>query len=139
MIYPELKDVIEQEGNEKNFDYKGFQCRIQRVGIPYSGHLCGYVVIPKGHTLYKMNYDDIEARYDYDLPAHGGLTFSDFVNNEFWVGFDCAHFGDLSPMYLEGFEIYKNDFDNYKDMTFVENNLKKIIDFITKEETKCSE
>ena len=139
MIYPELKEIVELEGDEKSFEYKGYKCHIRRVGIPYSGHLCGYIEIPSDHELYEMGYDEIEDKYQGLLPAHGGLTFSDFVDNKHWIGFDCAHYGDLKPMYVPGFEIYRNDFDNYKDMTFVENNLKKIIDFITKEETKCSE
>ena len=63
----------------------------------------GYVVIPKGHPAYNINYDEIF------VDVHGGLTFSNNVDslnkedfpeltNEMtgcWVvGFDTAHFGD---------------------------------------------
>jgi hypothetical protein len=35
VIYPELKAIVEQEGNEKDFEYKGYQCHIRRIGVPY--------------------------------------------------------------------------------------------------------
>lgn len=134
MIYPELKEVVEKEGNEKDFEYKGYKCHIRRVGVPYMGHLCGYIEIPKGHELHGMTYDEIEDHYNYELPSHGGLTFSGEVDNSYWIGFDCAHYGDLCPMFLDGYDKFKSGCDVYRNMEFVENNIKKIIDFIFKEE-----
>lgn len=113
----ELKDLIKQEGNEKDFEYKGYICHIRRVGVPYSGHLCGYIEIPAGHKLCGVGYDDIESYYNYDLPAHGGLTFSGTVDENYWIGFDCAHTGDLCPMYDSK---YSSPHDIYKDMNYVE-------------------
>lgn len=133
MIYPELQEIVEQEGNEKDFEYNGYKCRVRRVGVPYSGHLCGYIEIPVGHQLHGLDYDAIEAHYDYELPAHCGLTYSGEVEGIHWIGFDCAHSGDLSPMYLEGFDRFRSEMDTYKDMTYVENNIKEIVDFIIKE------
>lgn len=128
----ELVNILEQEGNEKDFNYKGYGCHIRRVGIPYMGHLCGYIEIPRTHNLYEKDYDTIEKIYDYELPAHGSLTFSGYVNNEYWIGFDCAHVGDLLPMFV-GEDIYTPvKTDTYKTMEFVENNIKEIIDFIEK-------
>lgn len=139
MIYPELKEIIEKEGNEKDFQYKGYECHIRRVGVPYMGHLCGYIEIPTEHILFNMDYDEIEKKYDYELPAHGGLTFSNNVDGAYWIGFDCNHTGDLAPMYLEEGLQFRSPNDTYKDMGFVENNIKQIIDFIIKEEAKCSD
>lgn len=48
MLDPKYKSVIENEGNEKDFEYKGFECHIRRVNPEYSGHLCGYIEIPLG-------------------------------------------------------------------------------------------
>ncbi len=60
----------------------------------------GYVIIPKGHKLYGVNYEEI------DVNVHGGLTFSEFANDLDWsempeyskdgwvVGFDTAHLYD---------------------------------------------
>lgn len=76
MIYPEYKEILEQEGNEKEFEYKGYKCRILRIEPETMGHLCGYIEIPFEHELYQEEYDDIEKHYDWNLPAHGGLTFS---------------------------------------------------------------
>lgn len=62
----------------------------------------GYVLIPEGHPLHGKHYDDI------DVSVHGGLTFSELVDDEMiekweidaedkgkWcVGFDTAHYND---------------------------------------------
>lgn len=62
----------------------------------------GYVLIPEGHPLHGKHYDDI------DVDVHGGLTFSELVDDEMiekweidaedkgkWcVGFDTAHYQD---------------------------------------------
>lgn len=130
MIYPELKEILAEEGNEKDFEYKDWQCHIRRVGLEWSGHLCGYIEIPTTHGLHGKSYDEIEQHYDYELPAHGGLTFSGEVEGNYWIGFDCAHLGDLSPCYLDDDWSFRNYSDIYKDMQYVTNNIKEIIDFI---------
>lgn len=84
--------------------------------FPYSiwkhdvmGHLCGYLGVPLAHPWAKYQTND------WDIPAnvHGGITFSavstkdkphldydgqpypsDIPMDIFWVGFDCAHWGD---------------------------------------------
>ena len=73
------------------------------------GHLCGYVGVPKSHPWYGLGYDDIDAE------IHGGLTFSqhetdreepyphDTGQDIWWVGFDCAHAGDMIPRYVSEF------------------------------------
>ena len=48
----------------------------------------GYVSVPKDHPWYGKDYNDIEVE------IHGGLTFSESINDEYWIGFDCAHYGD---------------------------------------------
>jgi hypothetical protein len=61
------------------------------------GYRCGYVRIPAGHPWHSKGYDDIDAQ------VHGGLTFADAdvpcdalgEDNDWWVGFDCAHGFDL--------------------------------------------
>lgn len=126
MNYQELMALVAREGDEKHFEYKGYRCRISRVGKEYSGHLCGYIEIPTWHALYEMDYDEIERRFNYELPAHGGLTFSGYVQGRYWIGFDCAHFGDLRPFS----RFVSNECEGYRDMNYVESNIKQIIDFI---------
>ena len=40
---------------EKEFDYLGYKCVIT---FGYSGYRCGYIGIPKEHSLYGKLYDD---------------------------------------------------------------------------------
>lgn len=87
----------------------GLDCLIVRGP---SGALCGYVGVPPTHPWYAVDYEKLDA------VAHGGLTFSgecrpnaeestgichpkDGAANEhvWWVGFDCAHLGDVAPAY----------------------------------------
>lgn len=61
---------------------------------------CGYVGVPEGHLLYRVDYCRIHPT------VHGGLTFSGFWPNKrsrnpysrlWWFGFDCGHWNDLMP------------------------------------------
>lgn len=81
------------------------------VRTDWMGHWCGYVGVPEGHPAYRQGYDDVFAE------VHGGLTFADACghdpaqhgichvpdegepDNLWWLGFDCAHWQDLSPAF----------------------------------------
>ena len=94
-----------EEPDEVCFEYKGYTCHVNRVyrQEPYNpeywfgGHLCGYVEIPKDNKYYEKHYDDI------DVDCHGGLTYSEMVDEKWKIGFDCAHSGDISPS-IENFK-----------------------------------
>ena len=71
--------------------YKGFHL----VVVFNNAFRCGYIGLPKGHKLEKVEYDDV----DYDV--HGGLTYSSTAQDMwkkdgyYWyLGFDCAHLFD---------------------------------------------
>ena len=68
-------------------------CKIKRNG---SGALCGYVGVKKDHPAFELHYDDPKLYY---IDVHGGLTFSGtWKEKDIWfLGFDCAHSGDLEP------------------------------------------
>lgn len=89
----------------------GLPCLVNRTE---SGHLCGYVGVSASHPLHGKDYNDA------DVEVHGGLTFADFCqphktpdrgichlvedgedDKVWWLGFDCAHSGDISPKYAE--------------------------------------
>jgi hypothetical protein len=75
----------------EQFRALGCDCTIIRNGL---GSLCGYVRVPDGHPWHGKHYDDIDAK------VHGGLTFSGKLRADmdgWWIGFDCAHSGDLVP------------------------------------------
>jgi hypothetical protein len=69
----------------------------------------GYVLIPEGHPLHGVHYDNI------DVNVHGGLTFSELVDIDLakkmhleqedigsWcVGFDTAHWNDTIEKWPE--------------------------------------
>ena len=81
-----------------------------RYGLPCliirspTGALNGYVGVFPGHPCYGLKYDDIHNN------VHGGLTFADFgggeyishyqAQNAYFIGFDCAHAGDIIPLLL---------------------------------------
>lgn len=127
-----IKSLIEQEGKEKKFEYRGFRCLIKRHA--QLGHLCGYIEIPDNHILHNMDYDEIEKMYDYALPSHGGLTFSGrSVGAEgYLIGFDCAHAGDYIPLGPLSSQLSLGE--TYRTMGYVETVLKEMIDFITESE-----
>lgn len=92
---------------------------------PGTGHLCGYVLIPEGHPLYATT-----VKGDYDTPSvsvHGGLTFAGKLPDRegIWLGFDCAHCGDLVPN-MVGRELTMPG-DTFKDQTFVFDELVELI------------
>lgn len=71
-----------------------------------TGHRCGYVRVPAGHPWHGKDYDSVEPYPE----VHGGLTFAGRdtdcgkggEDNAWWVGFDCAHLGDLPDPSLPG-------------------------------------
>ena len=70
----------------------GYACRILRAWA--TGSLCGYVGVRADHPDYHKPYDDV------NVEVHGGLSFAAHMLNEpalWWLGFDCAHFGDIQP------------------------------------------
>lgn len=90
----------------------GLPCLIVRNVV---GALCGYVGVDSGHPWYGVSYGYQEDCPDERVSVHGGLTYSDFCmeaengichvpaagepDRVWWLGFDCAHAGDMSPAY----------------------------------------
>mgnify|MGYP001568655352 CR=1 FL=1 len=87
----------------------GLPCLIVRSR--HLGNLCGYVGVAEGHPAFGRDYDEL----GYYPEVHGGLTYAAFCqegddaetichvpepgqpDRVWWLGFDCAHGGDLSP------------------------------------------
>lgn len=78
-----------------------YPCLIRRVPV---GSLCGYVAVPPGHPAHGKSAGEV------DVTVHGGLTYASKCQGEichvpaegasddvWWLGFDCAHYGDLVP------------------------------------------
>ena len=89
------------------------------------GHLCGYIAVPEGHPCYRKHYDQEPA---LSLSVHGGITYSEGHppmkegdKQWWWLGFDCAHSGDLVPGYY-----FRNSEDVYRDETYVMEQLREM-------------
>lgn len=120
----EEPDKVQWVDDETNLD-----CLIVRS---HGGHLCGYVGVPPGHPWYDVDYGNIEPH----PRIHGGLTYSNRCledeaeptichvplpgrpDNVWWIGFDCAHVGDLSPRLLDPNHMWSHE--TYKDVAYVE-------------------
>ncbi len=129
-----------------------------RFGVPEmiirtnGGQLCGYVGFPEGHPFFGKHYSDPAFT---DILVHGGLTFSGdrlgFLPEghpcryHWWLGFDCGHLGDLSPVNNEVLGFYNEMLDfvknlmsegeepttkeiksSYKNLDFVKKELEKL-------------
>jgi hypothetical protein len=121
----------------------------------HSGHWCGYVGVAEGHPAFELPYDDASALGPEHkdgwkgLDVHGGLTYSAFCQDDedaedhgichvpqpgepdrvWWLGFDCAHSGDLSPKlgYTAGMlKVYadileqKRSYETYQTLEYVQ-------------------
>lgn len=78
---------------------------------------CGYVIIPKTSSLYKLDTSDDKVQ---SIDVHGGITFADYMHDSsgkkvFCLGFDCSHAGD-------------NIYD--QDLCYVREECKKLIEEI---------
>ena len=129
---------------EKIFEYKGFDCAI--VGQPH-GCRCGYVRIPAGHLLFalgKLRKPYLQSTVLDHLSVHGGITYASASkkypvpseNEEWWIGFDCAHaFDNPDPQLLEELNekaintsVFHDSEGSIKDVAFVEAELKQLVD-----------
>lgn len=95
----------------------GFACLVKRN---HHGAWCGYVGLPPQHPFYEKGYSEVyelSPKWGEDgyLDIHGGLTYSNHCaegpeessichvpdpgepDDVWWLGFDCAHSGDLVP------------------------------------------
>ena len=109
-------------------DETGLDCLIVRGP---SGALCGYVGVPENHSCFEKDYDAVYDELEIDV--HGGLTFADRCRPQedpskgichsgevankvvWWLGFDCAHLGDIAPKY----DRCSDPCDTYKNIKYV--------------------
>ena len=135
---PWMKEVDKKQWQDAD---TGYPCLIVRGP---SGALCGYVGVPEGHPYYETGCDNVPVE------AHGGLTFSSHCqhgsedhsichvpapgepDNVWWLGFDCAHLGDVTPAYDSirmsvGMHTRRSLFgETYKDMAYVEGEVRML-------------
>jgi hypothetical protein len=81
------KEGIIFEDNHKGYD-------IVIKFFENDNHYCSYVKVPKNHRYNGIDYHDI------DIKVHGGLTFSDKIEDDWWIGWDYGHYFDINKYEL---------------------------------------
>jgi len=115
----------DDEEDLQKFESSGYQCIVLRGPV---GSLNGYVELPLGHPSFGKHYDDV------DVEVHGGLTYGSHTNPDtgekdlgFWLGFDTAHAGDITPKTSSLLRAFSEAFeprpggtkDTYKNFAYV--------------------
>lgn len=114
----------DDEPDKVEFEHLGFKCLILRH--PELKHLCGYVALPPNHSYYGKHYDNIPVY------VHGGLTFASEGDGDrwqkgyWWIGFDCAHWGDYSPGMGDVLNRGPREYETYRNIEYVTNELKHL-------------
>lgn len=83
------------------FQHSGFTCcGIRQAGWDglnnehlFGGYWCGYIKLPLGHEWHSKSMEDIDVECHYGL----SLCRKDPESEDWVIGFDCAHSGDLCP------------------------------------------
>jgi hypothetical protein len=102
-----------------------------------SGALCGYVGVPPGHPWHGL---DGSKAWRMDISVHGGVTYSQPCQNgghichaaqsgesePWWIGFDCAHSGDVSP--ARGYRDIGEWFASYRNLAYVRMEVEQLAD-----------
>lgn len=127
MTKQELLDLMHLEGDNLEFEYKGYQCQILRNKV--LGHLCGYIKVDNQHWLYGKDYETINITYD--IPSHGGLTYSGTDGTMWTIGFDCNHHNDnnIANYYMSeqaGIDLVSGA-GTYKTMEYVKSTLEDMV------------
>jgi hypothetical protein len=127
MLTKEEHDFYEVTGELVYFE-KEFKCIVRKDS--HLGHLCGYIVIPKEHPFYGMYRDHIP------LAVHGGITYANHEDDDYVIGFDCAHAEDLVPGIVRDLELAgyvtgvmrRFPFPaTYKDLSYVKGEISHMI------------
>lgn len=92
-----------EEPDAIEFFYKETRCAILRSPC---GNLNGYINVDKAHPWFEKEFLEI------DVEVHGGLSFSDFMEEEYWVGFDCGHSNDVCPAVEKVLKQREEEMDN---------------------------
>jgi hypothetical protein len=120
------------EPDRLDFVHSGFACLLHRGPL---GQWCGYVAVPETHPAFGKRYDDVKVK------VHGGLTYADrcqgsichvpqpgMPDNVWWLGFDCAHWGDVVPGMIRIPEIPEagERYGTYKDLAYVRGETERL-------------
>lgn len=111
-------NIWNNEPDRLEFAVHGFMCKIERIDKLW--HLCGYIMVEDTHPWYGKDYSELS-----DVDVHGGLTYRGLFPTYSWLGFDCAHAGDLIPSVVKMLPSQRER-TTYRDMGYVVNELIKL-------------
>lgn len=128
MRFNDILKLIEKEGNYLEWIYTTksgieYKCKIFRN--KHMKNLCGYVILTSDNKFYNVDYNDIPVN------VHGGLTFSNFYDGEYMIGFDCAHSGDLLPGLSSLVNSLLHSDEVYRDMEYVKSECESLAEQIS--------
>ena len=134
MKVDELKNIIKEEGNFKIISHKGIiglilrpnqVHRMEECRDPFRKaiNLTGYALIPADTPLGKKFISMGEHKIDDKIFVHGGITLFKVMDDVLWIGFDCAHAGDL--VWIEEFA---RPTDIYRTKEYVEEQVRSLIE-----------
>lgn len=131
----------DHEPDRIEWEHAGFDCLAIRNIM---GVWCGYVAVPAGHPLYRIDYN----RADNFVKVHGGVTYSDKCaghichipkpgrpDDVWWIGFDCGHSQDIIPAFIDMHinEIKKIVFKaQYRDIGYVRREVNRLAEQIAR-------
>ena len=134
-IYPNRKDFgigpWMNEPDKANWTDKETELDCMIIRNAEMGNLCGYVGIPLNSKLIKLDCNDIEVN------IHGGLTYTGRCGGDicheaeeevYWLGFDCAHYLDITPG-MNSIPSFNYPFDKnltYKDFNYVKSEVESL-------------
>jgi hypothetical protein len=89
-FYYRIRAKLKNKPDKLDFIESPFMFVRKVTHLPYfdRGWGNGYVAVDESHPWFEQHYDNI------DVVIHGGLTFSEFVDGYWVVGFDTAHYMD---------------------------------------------
>jgi hypothetical protein len=135
----QMKALMAQEGDAKEFEHVGYHCLILRN--PRQGYLAGFAGVPSTHPYYDIDHNTIE-----DIEVHGGLQFSGPQVGEgrerpdqWYFGFECNQFDDLCLKDLETMDIISFGVKrsaSYKSIAYVETEVRHLAEQLKAAEHK---
>lgn len=123
-----------EEPDRVEFEHSGFPCLLVR-----NSSWCGYVAVPPGHPWHGKDYDSVRVGNDEWPDVHGGLTYADKCQGSichvpkpgesddvWWLGFDCAHSGDLCMYSLVLQPSQWRSHETYRDVSYVRRETERL-------------
>jgi hypothetical protein len=129
----QMHELMAREGDAREFEEAGYHCLILRNRD--AGYLAGYVGLPRIHSLFGVDFNDVEES-NVLISVHGGLEFSGPTPESgrerpdlWYFGFDCDHFDDLIPKEFESMDLIAlaaKRGSSYKTIEFVESEVRSL-------------